>query len=128
MYLLDTHVLLWLADRQEELSPEARAAIAKAAGNLFISSITGFEIAVKAERGGLVLSRRPGDWIRDALSLHGVVEIPVTCEIGTLAAALPPIHRDPCDRIIIATARIHDLTIITKDTIIPSYPDVRTLW
>jgi len=126
--LLDTHVLLWLVDKQQELSEGARAALARNAGNLFLSSITGFEIAVKVARRGLVLPRDPGAWIRDALRLHGIQEIPVTCEIGALAAGLPAIHRDPCDRIIIATARMHDLTILTKDATIPRYPDVKTLW
>ena len=128
MVLLDTHVLLWLTDKQDELSERARNSLAQNSGNLFVSSITGFEIAVKAARGALVLPRDPGIWVLDALRLHGIQEIPVTCEIGALAAALPRIHADPCDRIIIATARIHDLSILTRDAIIPRYPGVRTLW
>ncbi|MBN1443925.1 MAG: type II toxin-antitoxin system VapC family toxin [Planctomycetes bacterium] len=128
MYLLDTHVLLWLADKQEELSREVLSAIGKSASKLFISSITGFEIAVKAERGALSLPLPPGTWIQKALELHGIEEIPVTCAIAAFSAALPKIHRDPCDRIIIATARHHELTVLTKDPVISRYPDVRVLW
>jgi PIN domain nuclease of toxin-antitoxin system len=126
--LLDTHVLLWLVDRQEELSSKARRAIGQNPGRIFISSITGFEIALKAERGALELPLAPAAWTRLALERHGIEEIPVTCEVGALAASLPRIHRDPCDRIIIATAKLWNLTLWTKDATIAEYPDVITAW
>lgn len=128
MLLLDTHVFLWLVDRQADLSAKAVRAIGQNPGRIFISSITGFEIAVKAERGALELPLPPIAWTRTALARHGIDEIPVTCEIGALAASLPKIHRDPCDRIIIATAQLRNLTLWTKDATIAKYPDVTTAW
>jgi PIN domain nuclease of toxin-antitoxin system len=128
MLLLDTHVLLWLADRQEALSEPARQAIAENPDNLFVSSITGFELAIKSQRGALQLPLPPDQWIVEALRLHGIEEIPVTAELGARSAMLPVLHRDPCDRIIVATALKHDMTILTKDPTIPTYPGVTALW
>ena len=120
--------MLWLAGAQKGLSDRARAAIAGAAGNLFVSAITGFEIGVKAARGVLVLPLPAGEWIERALTLHGIVEIPVTCALTVTAAMLPAIHRDPCDRIIVATALAHCMTVLTTDANIPRYPGVSVLW
>ena len=128
MYLLDTCVLLWLADDQGSLSHAAHQAIKEGAGNLFVSSISGFEIAVKSERGAFVLPLPAYEWISLALLHHGIAEVPVTCDIGCRAAALPKIHRDPCDRIIVATALKHDMTIVTRDATLGAYPGVRVCW
>ena len=128
MLLLDTHVLLWLVDQQDALSASVKTALSANAENLFVSSITGFEVAIKSERGALVLPLPPDQWVSDALRLHGIEEVHVTAEIGARSAMLPNIHRDPCDRIIVATALKHTMTIVTKDAILPRYPGVKTLW
>lgn len=62
------------------------------------------------------------------LQQHHVEEIPVTSTICLSAVALPPLHKDPFDRIIVATAQKRHLTILTSDRIIPTYPDTTTLW
>ncbi len=128
MYLLDTCVLLWIADSQEALSEKAIQIISQNPGNLFISAITGFEIAVKSEKKALILPLPPDEWLRKALKLHGIEEIPMTCDIGAKSAMLPKIHRDPCDRVIIATSLKHNMPILTKDTTMPQYPDVKIVW
>ena len=128
MFLLDTHVLLLLVDRQDALSDSVTATLASNAGNLFVSSITGFEVAVKSQRGALILPLPPDQWVTEALRLHGIEEVYVSAEIGAQAAMLPMIHRDPCDRIIVATALKHGMTVVTKDVAIPRYPGVKTLW
>jgi PIN domain nuclease of toxin-antitoxin system len=119
---------LWLAGAQKGLSEKAKKAIAHAPGGLFVSGISGFEIGVKAARGAITLPLPAEAWVEKALELHGIIEIPVTCTLGVQAAMLPPIHRDPCDRIIVATALVYGLTVLTKDAVIPRYPDVRVLW
>jgi PIN domain nuclease of toxin-antitoxin system len=106
--LLDTCVFLWLADDQEMLSPRARQLIADNAGSLFISSISAFEIAVKHRKGALRLPLSPADWIGEALEHHGITDIPVDWRIAERSASLPPLHRAPADRLIVAHDRPPD--------------------
>ena len=128
MILLDTCSLLWLASDQGCLSELARSLIHKNANGLCISSISAFEIGIKHERKWLSLPLPPQDWFREALTHHGILDIPVDWEIAELATRLPPIHRDPCDRIIIATSTIKDVPELTPDAIIRSYPGVVAKW
>jgi PIN domain nuclease of toxin-antitoxin system len=128
MALLDTCTLLWLAADQASLSGPAVAAIRSAKGNLAVCAISAFEIAVKHARKKLVLPLPPDQWYAKALAAHGIREIPVDGRCALLAAVLPPIHRDPCDRFLIATATLHGLPIVTADANIARYPGVRVIW
>lgn len=128
MVLLDTCTLLWLASDQDSLSQPAAAAISSSAGGLAVSAMSAFEIAVKHRQGKLELPLPPEQWYAEALQSHGVHELPVSGQCALLAARLPFIHRDPCDRFLIATALVHRLPIITPDKIIPQYPDLRVIW
>ena len=126
--LLDTCTLLFLAADQSRLSDRARAVISANADALYISAISAFEIGVKCRRGALTLPCAPGDWYSSALDLHGLVEIPVDGRCAIRATCLPPLHKDPADRIIVATAEHRGLTILTPDPLIRAYPDVRVEW
>jgi len=128
MLLLDTCAVLWLADDQDRISGRAKAALEGSAGSLFVSAITAFEIAHRHRRGKLELPLEPAEWYLEALETHGLTEIPITGEIASRAVDLPPIHRDPCDRFIIATAQLKNLVVVTADVTIPQYPDVKVLW
>lgn len=128
MLLLDTCALLWLAADQQHLSAVARRAIAQHAGKLFVSAISAFEIGVKHQKGRLELPLKPEEWFTRALELHGLRELPITGQIAARSTALPPLHADPCDRIIVATAEIHSLTVATLDEVIRQYPGVRVSW
>ncbi|MBN2443383.1 MAG: type II toxin-antitoxin system VapC family toxin [Spirochaetales bacterium] len=128
MYLLDTHVLLWLASNQENLPEEVIEIIKTNPNNLFISSITAFEITIKTIKKKLKLPLTPEKWIPGALKQHHIEEIPMDSRIAIRSALLPAIHNDPCDRVIIATAMIHHMVILTKDQTIPKYPEIKTTW
>ena len=128
MLLLDTCCLLWLVGEQHRLSARARQLIAAHADSLFISAITGFEIALKQAKGRLVLPLPAEPWLERALVQHSVGEIPVTWRIAARSATLPPLHADPCDRIIVATAEIEALLILTPDSLITSYPSAHVVW
>jgi PIN domain nuclease of toxin-antitoxin system len=112
--LLDTCALLWLAAGGGSLSPEARARIATA-DSLHISAITGFEIAVKSRSGKLKLPALPAEWLRTVLEHHGIDVAPLDLSICVAATELPLAHRDPCDRFIIATARVRNWPVVTAD-------------
>ncbi|HUU22813.1 MAG TPA: type II toxin-antitoxin system VapC family toxin [Phycisphaerae bacterium] len=128
MVLLDTCALLWLAGDQAGLSQDARATISSSAGSLAVSAISAFEIATKHRQGKLALPLPADKWYGEALRSHGVREIPVDGQTAILAAMLPPVHRDPCDRLIIATAMLHQMPIVTPDRVIARYPDIRAIW
>jgi len=128
MILLDTCVLLWLSSDQESLSSKAMSCIERHAGSLFVSAITAFEIAIKCRSGKLELPLPPLDWYLEALRFHGLREIPVTGEIAALSVSLPPLHNDPCDRIIIASATATGMKILTSDRLISQYREAETVW
>jgi PIN domain nuclease of toxin-antitoxin system len=130
MILLDTCALLWLAVDQRRLSAVAKQALEEAAGALFVSAISAFEIGTKLRRGALALpARGPSaqEWYAEALGFHGLRELPVTGSIALESTVLPLHHRDPCDRIIVATAREMSLRVMTPDPLIAAY-DVDIAW
>ncbi len=128
MLLLDTCVLLWLAADPDQLSQTARKRIAAASESLFVSSISAFEIAIKHKRKKLRLPLDPGPWFHSALLELGVNEIEPGAEILVRSAALPDLHADPCDRIIVATALIQSCPCLTPDALIHRYPGVDAVW
>jgi PIN domain nuclease of toxin-antitoxin system len=127
MILLDTCAFLWLAAQQESLSSAAKKKIIANAGNIYVSSISAFEIGVKSKKNLLILPYEASEWYRDALGLHGLKSLSVTDEIAMLSSQLPEIHLDPADRIIVATAIHHHCTILTPDKHIRDY-DVKVVW
>ncbi len=112
--LLDTCALLWLAHEKENLSSSASKRIDDASV-LYISAITGFEIGVKFRSNKLILPVPPRLWLETVLEHHDISVIDLDMEICVKATELPPIHKDPCDRFIIATAILHHLPVITAD-------------
>ena len=126
--LLDTCTLLWLASNPEELPANVRRVIAAHAGNLFISAITAFEIGIKSRRGDLQLPLPAADWIVQTLDHHGVQEIAIDWRIAERSTSLPRLHKDPADRIIIATSLTTGAPILTPDGEIKQYPGVTVIW
>jgi PIN domain nuclease of toxin-antitoxin system len=106
--------LLWLAAGAKKLTPSTLRAINEAAA-VYISAISGFEIALKAATGKLKLPKPAAEWLEAVLQHHGIVEIPLGISQCIVAAELPRIHDDPCDRFIIAAAKLNDLPVVTAD-------------
>lgn len=128
MILLDTCTFLWLVNGGAALSAAARTQISSNAGTLFLSAISAFEIDQKAAKGRLELPLPPLDWYRRALVVHGIREVAVTGDIGLRASALAPLHADPFDRILVATAQAYNYLLLTPDPLIAAYPGLRTAW
>jgi len=128
MLLLDTCTLLWLVSDQKQLSAQAIHEIGNNNHDLFVSAISAFEIAIKCRNKRLELPLPSLDWFAEALDFHGIREIPVTGSIAVSAVQLPPLHNDPCDRIIIATALLNAMKIVTCDTLISQYEGVEVVW
>ena len=130
MILLDTCALLWLVHDPAKLSLAASRAILSHGDSLHVSSVSAWEIAIKASSGKLTLPKglTPEAWFSQALTSYSIREIRPDAAIFCRAVALPPIHRDPCDRLIIATATTHRMSIITADSVMPLYVGTKVLW
>jgi PIN domain nuclease of toxin-antitoxin system len=128
MTLLDSHTFVWLASNQKELSAKAAVAIKKDLDSLFISVVTAWEIALLYKKGRLHLALPPPEFVERAIRHHGVQELPLTREVSMASVSLPDIHNDPFDRILVAEALQHRCRLVTKDTKIPLYPGVVTIW
>lgn len=114
MLILDTCGLLWLSSDQSKLSQQTLTKINKA-NIVYISAITAFEIGIKCRSGKLLLPVPPSEWMTAVLKHHNVSVIPLNLEINIKSTELPLIHKDPCDRFIIATALLYSYPVITTD-------------
>jgi len=114
--LLDTHVLVWLDEANPRLDAAAieRINAAFQAGEAMVSTISFWEVGMLVRKGRIRLEMDLGVWRNDFME-QGLIELPVTGEIGIRAAGLEQFHGDPADRIIAATALQHSLTLITAD-------------
>ncbi len=132
MILLDTHVLFWWATKDtQRLTATAKTAISEESpdGEILLSSISAWEIAWLVSRGRLNLAADIGRWLAAFEEIPEFRFIPVDNEIGIEAVNLPgEFHKDPADRIIVATARKFGAPIVTADDKIRGYRHVRTIW
>ncbi|MBO7684072.1 MAG: type II toxin-antitoxin system VapC family toxin [Kiritimatiellae bacterium] len=123
--MLDTCALVWLGMGGGELSAEAKRRIS-VASSLCYSSISAWELTRLQKEGKIAIPATPEDFLSDLTAEYGITSIPPTDDVVIRAARLPDHHKDPADRIIIATALIHDLTVITGDKKFRQY-DVRVI-
>jgi PIN domain nuclease of toxin-antitoxin system len=125
--LLDTCTFLWLAGGSTALSPAAQRAIRDPAHEVFLSSVSVWEIVTKNRAGRLPLPEPPEVLIPAERDMRGLEPLPFDEESALYGTRLPSLHRDPFDRMLIAQAIAHSLTIVTPDPLITQYP-VRVLW
>lgn len=126
-YLLDTCAWLDGVNDPLRLSPAVRALLRQQT-SLRVASISLLEVARKAETGHLILGAPVERWFEVALPPARIWTLPITPAIAVESSRLPaPFHKDPADRLIVATARVHGLTVITSDSKILEYPHVRSL-
>ena len=132
MIVLDTHVLLWWVSGSSELSATAEKTIKKTlarGSEVLVSAISAWEVSMLIEKGRLVLSMDVENWFDEVSQIDGIRFIPVDNEIGIKSTVLPGIfHKDPVDRMIVATARKLAISLVTSDEKIRSYEHVKTIW
>jgi PIN domain nuclease of toxin-antitoxin system len=126
--LLDTHVWLWAAEAPERLGPKTKNLLVKTGLDRSVSAISALEIARLCVEGHLILSIGLSRWIESSTDDLLLQHLPVTCSIAVEAYALPePFHRDPADRLLVSTARIHQCTLLTANERLLDYKHVETL-
>jgi len=120
-FLLDTHLLLWAAGPLARLSSQARQLIDDPDNELLFSAASLWEIAIKSAL------RRPNfrvdaPLLRRNLLNNGYRELAVTGEHAVAVASLPPLHKDPFDRILVAQSVVEGITLLTTDPLVAQYP------
>ncbi|MDL2356325.1 MAG: type II toxin-antitoxin system VapC family toxin [Pseudomonadota bacterium] len=119
--LLDTQLLLWAAGDPNRLRPVARALIAAPENILFFSAVSLWEIAIKRGLGRPDFQADPRV-LRRGLLDNGYKELAVSSEHAVAIEALPPIHKDPFDCMLVAQATVEGVTLITADSLMAQYP------
>ena len=119
--LLDTHLLLWAAGQPKRLSAATRRLLNEPRNTLYFSAASLWEIAIKRalDRADFRVEPR---LLRRGLLDNGYVELAITSEHVLAIDGLPPIHKDPFDRLLLAQALIEGITLLTADSVVASYP------
>jgi PIN domain nuclease of toxin-antitoxin system len=126
-YLLDTGVWLWINFDPQRVSPKAQNVFRDLGQEIFMSAASAWEIAIKFASGKLQLPEPPATYVPRRMADQGVRTIAVSHQHALAVASLPPHHRDPFDRMLVAQANLEDMVLISADRIFQSYP-VQLLW
>lgn len=125
--LIDTCAMIWAVAEPDRLTEEERRILEDQNTSVFFSPISAAEMACLSERGRVTFDRPWREWVDHFVNLNGWLCLDSTLAIIEEAFSLPgEFHRDPTDRIIVATARTHRLTVVTGDSKIIDYPHVET--
>lgn len=119
--LLDTHLLLWAAGAPERLSETARMLLTAPENELFFSAASLWEVALKRGLGRNDFQVDPRV-LRRSLLDNGYQELPVTSEHAVSVDQLPPVHKDPFDRLLVAQAAVEGIILLTSDAQVARYP------
>jgi PIN domain nuclease of toxin-antitoxin system len=126
--LLDTCAVLYSELKPEKLGAKVRKALTAPDNEIYISAVTIGEIACLYGKK-IKLKKHWRIWMREALGENKWSVLPIDGDIIEEAYSLPePFHRDPADRILVATSRLKQISLVTNDTLITSYPHVNIFW
>ena len=120
--LLDTHLLLWALSAPARLPAPARRLIQDA--DVYVSAASIWEISIKAALGKL---RADPNEVLAALEPAGFLSLPIAGEHAARVASLPPVHRDPFDRLLIAQALVEPMRLLTDDAVLDAYGEIVTV-
>ncbi len=125
--LFDTHAFLWWITNDARLSSRVLELIGDGGNRLFFSAVSGWEIAIKARLGKLQVPDNLERFITEQLSLNAIESLPILLSHALHAYSLPPYHRDPFDRMLVAQSQLENLPIVTIDPQIAQY-GVEVIW
>src|SRR5438128_1556979 len=125
--LLDTHTFLWWVQNDPRLSDRVREIMSDISTTLYLSAASGWAIAIKTQLGKLQVFSNLEEFIAEQLRLNDIDTLPITLRHGLHVATLPPHHRDPFDRMLVAQCQLEHLPMLTADTQIAKYA-IQTIW
>jgi PIN domain nuclease of toxin-antitoxin system len=114
-YLLDTSIFLWALGAEHKLNQKARELLSSSAAELYLSAASSWEIAIKFALGTLALPKPPSQFVPNAIGSLAIRSLDITHFHSLMAGELPPHHRDPFDRMLIAQARLENMVLLTAD-------------
>ena len=124
MIVLDTHIWVnWIIRGDAGVSRAILNAM-DTDPSLAVSAISCFEVSMLVKLGKLELPLPMDEWLDEALEGSDVMCLPISCHIAQRSVALSNIHKDPADRIIMATALVHEALLASVDSVFPSYPEM----
>jgi PIN domain nuclease of toxin-antitoxin system len=119
--LLDTHLLLWAAGEPNRLSATAQKLVNSPSNELLFSAASVWEVAIKRGLGRKDFQADPR-LLRRGLLDNGYIELPILSDHVVAIESLPPIHKDPFDRLLVAQATVEGITLLTADSVVAQYP------
>jgi PIN domain nuclease of toxin-antitoxin system len=125
--LLDTHIWIWSHLSPDRLSRRVRRALESPSNELWLSPISTWELLMLCASGRLAVDESPAAWVRRALAAAPTHEAPVSHDIALAVADVVLPHRDPADRLLVATASTLGLTLVTADRRLLDHAKVKTL-
>ena len=125
--LLDTVAFIWMAENDASLGSLARESIADGSNEVYLSSASTWEIAIKYSIGRLELQVPPEEYVPEQRRLHRIEPLPISESDALQVGKLPNIHRDPFDRLILAQAIAQGMAVVTNDSMMQMY-DVPVVW
>jgi PIN domain nuclease of toxin-antitoxin system len=125
--LLDTNAFLLAALGDPDLPARARSLLADGSNEFFLSAVSAWEIAIKYGRRKLPLHEPPDLYVPPRIARLGLKTLPIAISHALHVHSLPPVHKDPFDRLLIAQAQLESLPILTSDANIARY-DVEVIW
>lgn len=129
MILLDTHTWLWWVCQDKDRIPTSVSSrIETAKDPVAVASVSCLEIALLQKKGRIEIRSGLEEWFDLALVGSGIHLLPLTPTIAARSSMLPDIHRDPVDRVLIATAQVNNAVFLTRDKDIGRFPGVEVQW
>lgn len=125
--LLDTCTFLWWTEDSPRLSKGVRSAVSDPTHEVHVSTVSIWEISVKHHLGRLPLPQPPERFLPEQRKRHGFLSLPIDEASVLQLHRLPPLHKDPFDRLLVCQAIEHSMTLLTPDHLIAQYP-VRSSW
>ncbi|MGF1517176.1 MAG: type II toxin-antitoxin system VapC family toxin [Nodosilinea sp.] len=123
--VLDTHTWFWFIKQDFARFPRSWRDDIETAEQVGVSAISCFEIALAEQRGRIELPCPTAEWLDEALEPSGIMLLPLTAAVSCRAVSLSPVHKDPFDRLIIATALVYEAQLASVDTLFPRYPELQ---
>jgi PIN domain nuclease of toxin-antitoxin system len=124
--VLDTHIWIWFITQEFDLFPSHWREAIETAEQVGISPVSCYEVALAHQKGRLELPCSVDLWLQNALEPTGIILFPLTAEIAYQAVSLSPVHKDPFDRLIIATALIYKAQLASIDGLFSQYSEINT--
>jgi len=126
-YLLDTSVWLWTLAASERIGPQGREVLDPPGGEFYLSAASSWEIGIKSALGKLELPGPAVSYVPERMAAQGIRQLPITHTHALAVSELPPFHRDPFDRLLIAQAQIEGMAVLAADQAFRPYP-VELVW